>query len=116
MAPHVYAMKVYDRISPAQDFDRTNPRSFLPHINALKEIDDATKRTLERAEAAQFNGFENLGFFAAGVVAANLAKVDPWWVNVLSAGYLSSRALFNIVYIRGATGLPRGAFYYLGIG
>lgn len=40
--------------------------------------------------------FENLGLFAAAVVAANVAKVPNSELNTLTATYLASRALFNL--------------------
>lgn len=40
--------------------------------------------------------FETIGLFAAGVVAANMAKVPNHQLNQLTAGYLISRAVFNL--------------------
>lgn len=52
-----------------------------------------------RAEAAQANGFENLGFFAAAVVAGTAAGLEPSTLNGLSLGYLASRLAYNHIYI-----------------
>ena len=116
IAPHIYAVKLHDRISPTKKVDKINPRTLLPSLDANEALDHATKEKISRAEAAQQNGYENLGFFAAAVVAANVAKVDYWWINTLSAGYIASRVLFNIVYIKGVDGHIRGGFFYCGIG
>jgi uncharacterized MAPEG superfamily protein len=54
-----------------------------------------------RAEAAQANGLENVGFFAAAVVAGNVAGVSKVVLNSLSIAYLVSRALYNWLYVVG---------------
>ena len=61
------------------------------------------KRRVIRAEAAHFNGLENIGLFAAAVTAGNFAGLDNQLLNYLSAGYLASRIVYNIVYIHGDT-------------
>ena len=63
----------------------------------------ATKATIVRAEGAQQNGFENIGLFAAAVVIGNVAKLDNWTLNALTAGYLASRVVHNALYITGTT-------------
>lgn len=63
----------------------------------------ATKATIVRAEGAQQNGFENIGLFAAAVVIGNVAKLDNWTLNALTAGYLASRVVYNALYITGTT-------------
>src|SRR5271163_4240893 len=76
IAPHIYAVKLHDRTSPTKKVDKINPRTLLPSLDANEALDHATKEKISRAEASQQNGYENLGFFAAAVVAANVAKVD----------------------------------------
>ena len=68
-----------------------------------QSIDQATKGRILRAESAQQNGFENIGLFAAAVVAGNAAGLDNWWLNTLSAGYIASRAVYNFIYINNTT-------------
>lgn len=111
--PHTYAVLLHDKSSPKK-FDNTNPRTLVPSLDKNQALDTTTKQTIIRAEAAQQNGFENIGLFAAAVVAANVAKVDSWWINVLSGGYLVSRAAYNLLYING-TGGPRTAVFLSGI-
>ncbi|MGG6496847.1 UNVERIFIED_CONTAM: MAPEG family protein, partial [Bacteroidetes bacterium 56_B9] len=48
-------------------------------------------------------GFENLGLFAAAVVAGNIVRLDNWTLNVLSGGYLLSRVAYNLIYINNTT-------------
>jgi uncharacterized MAPEG superfamily protein len=114
LAPHVYATTLHDSRS-TQKFDNSSPRKLIPSLSTNQSLDTTTKETIIRAEAAQQNGFENLGLFAAAVVAANVAKVDAWWVNVLSLGYLGSRAAYNVLYVRGAGG-ARTVVFLGGVG
>ena len=48
---------------------------------------------------ASTNGFETLGFFAAGVAAANYAGVDSQTLNTLSVGYVLARIAFIVAYV-----------------
>ena len=80
LLPHVYAINLHDSKSPKEKFDICSPRQLTPSLNANQALDQETKARIIRAEAAQANGFENIGFFAAAVVAANVAKVDNWWL------------------------------------
>lgn len=63
----------------------------------------ATKERIVRAEGAQQNGFENIGLFAAAVVAGNMARLDNWTLNALTGGYLASRVAYNLLYINNTT-------------
>ena len=120
--PHYYAIIRYTNLNKAasssskekdnREFNKTSPRTFLDTINGNPHISQEHKDMLVRAEGAHFNGIENLGWFAAGVVAANSAGVDVWWCNALSLAYLANRVLFIWVYIRGARGPVRGAPFY----
>jgi uncharacterized MAPEG superfamily protein len=110
IAPHVYATSLHDAKSPTQKFNPCSPRTLVPSLDSNPSLDTATKQTIIRAEAAQQNGFENIGLFAAAVVAGNVAKVDSWWLNTLSFGYLGSRVVYNLLYIGGAGGARTAAF------
>ncbi|KAF7506123.1 hypothetical protein GJ744_012187 [Endocarpon pusillum] len=97
LAPHVYAGQLYEKASSRQ-FDNREPRSFTKMVMENQSIDSATKGRIIRAEGAQQNGFENIGFFAAAV-AGNLASLDTTWLNTLSVSYVISRILYNLIYI-----------------
>lgn len=98
LMPHVYASRTYEAATK-KEFDIKEPRSFTRKLEADQSIDSKTKGRILRAEGAQQNGFENIGLFAAAVVAANVAKVDSSWLNGLSIGYLVSRFIYNHVYM-----------------
>ncbi|ERF76253.1 hypothetical protein EPUS_04330 [Endocarpon pusillum Z07020] len=118
LAPRVYATQLYEKASSRQ-FDNREPRSFTKMVMENQSIDSATKGRIIRAESAQQNGFENIGFFATAVVAGNLARLDTTWLNTLSVGYVISRILYNLIYLNNTTaGLAttRTVTYISGIG
>jgi uncharacterized MAPEG superfamily protein len=102
LAPHVYATQLYQRASSRQ-FDNRQPRTLTKIVAESQTIDSTTKGRIIRAEMAQQNGFENVGLFAAAVVAGNMAQLDHTWLNVLSFGYVISRVIYNIVYVHNTT-------------
>lgn len=132
LAPHVYALVSYEqylRSQPEQvkekyPLERHQPRTFLASLEANGNVAKSYKERLQRAHAASLNGYENLGFFAAAVVAANVGYLaqrvtsveELWKVNVLSLSYLASRAAFNLAYTLGVSGPHRGIYYYSGVG
>jgi len=116
LAPHVWSVKYNDAITKQKKFDKVNPRTFLHGLAEDQSVSEEAKGMIARAQAAQLNGYENLGFFAASVVAANTAGVDYRLVNLLSGAYLINRISFNIAYILGVAGEVRGIFFYAALG
>lgn len=90
MVPHFVAAG----LSKGQ-FKNAAPRQMMADLLAKKDKTALDKKII-RAESAQLNAFETLGLFAAALVAANMAKVPNHQLNQLSAGYLASRAVFNL--------------------
>ncbi|KAH8594401.1 hypothetical protein B0O99DRAFT_513659 [Bisporella sp. PMI_857] len=114
MAPHAYAMN-----AAPKTFDIRSPRSYEDDLKKDQTIDQATRNKIIRADAASKNGFENLAFFATGVLAGNLAGLPPSTLNALSAGYLASRIIYNLIYINNTTeGLAnaRSVVWLAGVG
>lgn len=101
--PHIYATQLYQKAT-SRSFDNRQPRNLIQIVSANQAIDSATKGRIIRAEMAQQNGFENVPLFAAAVVAANMAQLDTGSLNVLTAGYVLSRVVYNVVYINNTTG------------
>jgi uncharacterized MAPEG superfamily protein len=71
--------------------------NFPPKFNLT--LYSQTKERFARLKGAQMNGFENVGFFAAAVVAGNLAGLSSRTLNGLSAGYVLSRVAYNVFYV-----------------
>lgn len=57
------------------------------------------QQRIVRAQAAMANGFETLGLYAAGVLAANFAGVDAQRLNLLTGAYLASRVGYIYAYV-----------------
>ncbi|KAF7545485.1 hypothetical protein G7Z17_g9127 [Cylindrodendrum hubeiense] len=92
--PHAYSVSL-SRVH----FDNANPRNHQETIAKSETLDKVTQQCMLRAKAASANGFETLGFYAAAVVAANVAGVDAPTLNVLTLGYIISRIFYNFTYI-----------------
>jgi uncharacterized MAPEG superfamily protein len=78
-----------------------------------------TKAKIHRCEGAQTNGFENIGLFAAAVIAGNIAGLPAETLNTLSGGYILSRIVYNYIYITGTTetmASARTLAFFAGIG
>lgn len=106
--PHVYSTfyNIGNKTSPrsymsALEKDQTIDQavSACPHLPFTHSHTEQTKDRFARIKGAQQNGFENLGFFAAAVVAGNLAGLSSSTLNVLSAGYVVSRVVYTVIYI-----------------
>ncbi|KAG6364536.1 hypothetical protein INS49_006137 [Diaporthe citri] len=94
MVPHAYAM-----FASGKNFDVANPRSTVDTCNKDTTMDKRKAQRIQRAEAAMANGFETLGMYSAGIVAAVVAGVPAETLNYLSVAYLTSRVGYNTVYI-----------------
>lgn len=120
VAPHAYAGLLYkSRSSDPKAVDLTKPRVMLKTLDSDQSVDSTTKDSVIRGEGAHSNGMENLGLFAAGVVAANAAGVETGWLNLLSWGYVGSRVLYNLIYLNNTTDAvasARSVTYFGGIG
>jgi len=53
-------------------------------------------KRIHRGEAASSNGLETIGIYAAGVVAANFARIPTETLNQLTLTYLASRLVYNV--------------------
>lgn len=88
--PHVYAISL-----GRSRFRMANPRLLMAEIMS-KPNKSSVERKMIRAESCQVNGFENLGLFAAAVLAGNFARLPHGELNKLTLAYILSRAVFNL--------------------
>ncbi|KAL7943574.1 hypothetical protein V8C42DRAFT_329446 [Trichoderma barbatum] len=94
MLPGAYANSL-----AGASFDPANPRQTKATILADDKLDKIRQQRIMRAQSAQENGFETLGLYAAGVLAANYAGVDVRMLNLLTFGYLGTRVAYIFAYI-----------------
>ena len=102
LLPRFYAAYTYTT-STSKPLDMLLPRALAARASADPALQHATRDRIVRAEAAQANGLENVGYFAAAVVAGNMAGLSKTVVNCLSVGYLLSRGLYSWLYVVGDT-------------
>ncbi|TVY51820.1 hypothetical protein LCER1_G005717 [Lachnellula cervina] len=101
--PHAIAASL------SKTFDNRSPRTYVKSLEADQTIDKATKDLIIRCEGAQSNGFENLGLFAAAVVAGNVAGLPAQTLNTLCALYLATRVVYTGLYITNTSAVMAGA-------
>jgi uncharacterized MAPEG superfamily protein len=77
-------------------YDNSDPRRWLA------KQDDAR---LHRANAAHLNAFEAFAPFAAGVLMAQAAGIEPGLVTTLALVFVAFRVLHGIFYITNVHGL-----------
>lgn len=104
MVPYVYGSAQIRKANNGE-YDRVNPRGEEFALKIKKSTSKATLALIERCKAAHNNGWENLPFFAAAVLAANFAHLPASTLNLVAAIFLLCRTVFVIAYI-GATTAP----------
>ena len=75
-----------------QRYDNRDPRAWLARQQNPLSL---------RANAAQLNAFEAFAPFAAGVLMAQVAGVDPGFVSLLAIAFVAFRVLHGIFYVTG---------------
>lgn len=78
-----------------------------------------TKERVLRLSSASENGLENIGLFAAAVVAGNVAGLANETLNRLSMSYVAARVLYTVLYANNTTpttAWARSAVFWLGQG
>lgn len=116
--PRFYAAHLYTS-STSKPLDIILPRALAARASADPALQHSTRDKIVRAEAAQANGLENVGYFAAAVVAGNVAGLSKTVLNCLSLGYLLSRGLYSWLYVVGdkkKTALARTGVFFSGQG
>ncbi|MFT3897648.1 MAG: MAPEG family protein [Thermomonas sp.] len=73
------------------DYNNRNPRAWIAKQSGNYRV--------QRANAAHLNAFEAFAPFAAGVLMAQLAGVDPALVVRLSLAFVAFRVLHAIFYL-----------------
>ncbi len=85
-------------------YDNHNPRQWLGEQTGFRA----------RGNAAQANSFEAFPFFAAGVIIASLAQVDPALTDLLAVIFVVARVGYIICYVADKATL-RSVFWLVGL-
>ncbi|KAL7803153.1 hypothetical protein V8C43DRAFT_270399 [Trichoderma afarasin] len=94
MLPGAFAVAI-----AGKSFDPANPRQTRATVLADDKLDKIQQQRFIRAQGAQENGFETVGLYASGVLAANYAGVRVRMLNLLTIGYLISRVAYIFAYV-----------------
>ena len=79
-----------------QRYDNRDPRSWLARQDNPRVV---------RANAAQLNAFEAFAPFAASVLMAQFAGVDPARITLLALVFVGLRVLHGVFYLAGIAAL-----------
>ena len=101
LLPYVWTMVAK---AGGQKFDNRDPRQWL---------EKQENPRVRRADAAQKNAFEAFPAFAAGVVMAQLAGVDPRTIGWLAVVFVISRVLHGVFYVGNKASL-RSLVWFVG--
>ena len=85
-----------------QRYDNRDPRAWQARQDNPRS---------QRANSAQLNAFEAFAPFAAGVLMAQLAGVDPQRIAMLAVAFVVLRALHGVFYIAGIHALRSLAWF-----
>ena len=92
--------------SSARGYDNRDPRGWV-----AKQTNPRT----HRAYAAHLNAFEAFAPFAAGVLMAQAAGVDPGRITALAVAFIACRVLHGVFYLADKH-LLRSLIWAIGIG
>jgi uncharacterized MAPEG superfamily protein len=87
-----------------QNFDNHNPRQWLAQQTGFRA----------RGNAAQVNSFEAFPLFAASVIIATLAQVDPARIDLYAFAFVAARVGFIVCYVADKASL-RSLFWLVGL-
>ncbi|KAF2738410.1 hypothetical protein EJ04DRAFT_52365 [Polyplosphaeria fusca] len=102
IAPHAYASKLV-REANNNKWNNANPRSTVHHDQISKSVPSDVFAKYERAEAAHKNSMENAPLFIGAVLAGNLARLQPSFLNLALGTYLGFRVVYLAAYINTTT-------------
>ncbi|KAH7047434.1 hypothetical protein B0J12DRAFT_666811 [Macrophomina phaseolina] len=98
VVPHVYAVELIKRANNGR-WANANAQGSAFKSHLQRTIPAPTLAKFERAESAHRNGLENLPLFAAAVLAAAHAGVEPAAVAWTAWAFCGLRVVYNGIYI-----------------
>lgn len=119
--PHWYTIYLAESNKVQGGWSNVNPRFWVASLIAKSQTKKLSplELTILRGQSCQANAFENVPLFLVTLVWANYTGLDVGVINRFVIGYLVSRALFTLLYLR-TTAKPqsfaRTAVFQVGIG
>ncbi|KAI0779161.1 hypothetical protein BC629DRAFT_594223 [Irpex lacteus] len=99
-------------------YNNLQPRQNVERARSPSGLDKATADLVSRYEGAHLNGMENLPLWLAAILAGHFAGLSHRTLNYFSAAYISTRVLYNYVYVNQQTvaqSWARSALYFAGL-
>ena len=93
LIPRMWGRKRYSE-AEGHDIDIRNPRDHYNAVANEKTLSPELKGRILRAEGALQYHLDNIGLFAAAVVAGDGSKLSPRVLNALSLGYFFCRIVY----------------------
>ncbi|KAF2094617.1 hypothetical protein NA57DRAFT_60642 [Rhizodiscina lignyota] len=95
--PHSYAVALASGGNLKQFDNQPRTTNFKKRVQ--ESLPPETFAKYERAEAAHYNGMENLPLFAAAVILGNLAGLEKSAMDRFVGAFLALRAAYFVQYI-----------------
>lgn len=119
--PHWYTIYLAESNRIQGGWSNVNPRFWVQSLIAKSTTTKLTplELTILRGQSCQANAFENVPLFVASIVWANFTGLDVKTINRFVVGYLVSRVLFTVLYVKvsgKAESFARTAVFQVGIG
>ncbi|KIM86124.1 hypothetical protein PILCRDRAFT_816659 [Piloderma croceum F 1598] len=86
-------------------YNNMAPRSNTQRLVASERISGDLAARVQRMEGAHLNGFEILPLWCASILAGNFAGLDNETMNKVSIMFITTRILYNYVYVEQKTQL-----------
>ncbi|EST04840.1 Membrane-associated, eicosanoid/glutathione metabolism (MAPEG) protein [Kalmanozyma brasiliensis GHG001] len=118
--PHWYTIYLAESNKVQGGWSNVNPRFWVQSLIAKgqKEKLSPLELTILRGQSCQANGFENVPLFVATVIWANYTGLDVNTINRFVVGWLASRAIYSVLYLKTtgyANSFARTAVFQFGI-
>ncbi|KAJ1021984.1 hypothetical protein NDA18_005221 [Ustilago nuda] len=100
--PHWYTIYLAQSNGIQGGWSNINPRAFVVKL-AQKPKPTPLELLILRGQACQANSFENVPLFLAALVWANYTRLEVETINSFILGYLASRVLYTVLYLKTST-------------
>ena len=97
LVPHTYSAVIVS--SQTKKYDNTNPRGTKHMASVQKNLSPPMYQKYERCRACHHNSMENMAFFVGAVLAGNMLKLSPVFMNTWVIATLALRVAHTVAYI-----------------
>ncbi|THH00430.1 hypothetical protein EW026_g2101 [Hermanssonia centrifuga] len=99
-------------------YDNLKPRANTGRVKELPFVDTKVAERYARLDGAHENGMENLPLWIGAILAGHIAGLSNRTMNIFSVAYITTRMLYNYVYINQSTIAQsnlRSGLYFFGL-